>query len=293
MNPSDSHYQKIRRLTITALFADDVLYERIVLKGGNAISLVFGYGGRSSMDLDFSIEDDFVDFEGTRVRMFSALREHFDASGYVVFDERLVRKPRLDGPDERPWWGGYQLSFKVIEKQNMHGAASRRIDHLRKTSIPANPNQGRTFDVDLSKYEYTRGKVKRELDSFDIFVYSPEMIVIEKLRAICQQMEEYEFKGVRKARARDFFDIHLLVNKANVDLSTPENVELLKYIFGAKHVPLELLGRVGAQREFHRPDWPAVVASVDGQLEEFDWYFDFVLDQIQTLKSAGEKYFPL
>jgi len=48
-------FDEIRRLTITALFSDDELYEQIVLKGGNAISLVYGYSSRVSLDLDFSI----------------------------------------------------------------------------------------------------------------------------------------------------------------------------------------------------------------------------------------------
>ena len=33
-------FDQIRRLTIVALFSDDELSERLVLKGGNALSLV-------------------------------------------------------------------------------------------------------------------------------------------------------------------------------------------------------------------------------------------------------------
>jgi len=32
-------YRKIRRIAITAIFSDDFLFERVVLKGGNALSL--------------------------------------------------------------------------------------------------------------------------------------------------------------------------------------------------------------------------------------------------------------
>ena len=38
------------------------------------------------------------------------------------------------------------------------------------------------FTIDLSKYEYVAGKVEIELDDYAIFVYSPTMIAIEKLR---------------------------------------------------------------------------------------------------------------
>src|SRR5512146_1421142 len=53
----------IRRLVIVAMFSDDVLFGRLVLKGGNAISLVYGYGTRGSLDVDFSIDGDFDDLE--------------------------------------------------------------------------------------------------------------------------------------------------------------------------------------------------------------------------------------
>ena len=60
------------------------------------------------------------------------------------------------------------------------------------------------FTIDLSKYEYVAGKLELNLDDYAIYVYSPSMIAIEKLRAICQQMPEYPLRGYRTARARDF-----------------------------------------------------------------------------------------
>jgi hypothetical protein len=68
-------------------------------------------------------------------------------------------------------------------------------------------------------------------------------------------------------------------------LATAESIELAKHIFAAKKVPLALLGKVSDQREIHRPDWPAVVAGVAGSLNDFDFYFDFVIDQIAALKT--------
>jgi hypothetical protein len=59
-------------------------------------------------------------------------------------------------------------------------------------------------------------------------------------------------------------------------------------IFDAKKVPLALLARVRDTREFHRPDWLAVETSVaGGPANGFDFYFDFVLAQIERLKSLG------
>ena len=111
------------------------------------------------------------------------------------------------------------------------------------------------------------------------------MIVVEKLRAICQQFPGYPHRGRPSARARDFYDIHAVVTIRGIDLSSEENVELIRRIFAVKQVPLAFLGRIHEHREFHRPDWYAVVASTTGTIEEFDFYFDFVLGQVRQLQA--------
>ena len=68
-------FDEIRRVTITALFSDEVMLEQLVLKGGNALSLVYGLTERTSLDLDFSMEADFLDIEDARRRLFHAVRD--------------------------------------------------------------------------------------------------------------------------------------------------------------------------------------------------------------------------
>ena len=63
-------FTRIRRVAITALFSDDMLMERFALKGGNALSLIYGFTMRSSLDLDLSMDRDFDDFEDARRRIF-------------------------------------------------------------------------------------------------------------------------------------------------------------------------------------------------------------------------------
>jgi hypothetical protein len=63
--------------------------------------------------------------------------------------------------------------------------------------------QERIFTVDLSKCEYTEGKVKQA-----------------------------------PARARDFYDIHGAITKLGIDLARDNNLELARHIFAAKQVPL-------------------------------------------------------
>jgi len=65
---------RFEKLTIVALFSDDELFGQLVLKGGNALSLVYGLSSRSSLDLDFSIEKDFADLDDIAAASFTPLR---------------------------------------------------------------------------------------------------------------------------------------------------------------------------------------------------------------------------
>jgi predicted nucleotidyltransferase component of viral defense system len=285
--PTD--HREIRRIAITAIFSDDVLFERVVLKGGNALSLALGLSNRTSLDLDFSIENDFEDLDDIRNRVLKALENRFLTAGFVVFDFKFDAKPSIVAKGQSPRWGGYVASFKVMEKQKykeLEGDLAGR----RRDSFVIGPRQQRVFTIDLSKYEYITGKMEVELDAYTIYVYSPNMIAIEKLRAICQQMPEYRLQRRPSARARDFYDIHLIISMTGMEFNSPENLELIRHIFAAKEVPLSLLGKIKDQREFHRPDWDSVKAtSNDANLREFDVYFDFVVEQVRSMKAFGEK----
>ena len=139
-------------------------------------------------------------------RVLFALRDRFDAAGYVVFDDKFEVCPDLKGPDEKPWWGGYMVSFKLIEREK-YRLHKGDLSKLRNHSLTLGSVGKRAFKIDLSKCEYTGGKAEHEIGDFTIYVYTPEMIAVEKLRAICQQMSEYPHTGNKKARARDFSEL--------------------------------------------------------------------------------------
>ncbi|MGA3334589.1 MAG: nucleotidyl transferase AbiEii/AbiGii toxin family protein [Terracidiphilus sp.] len=281
-------FGEIRRLAITAVFSDDLLFEKVVLKGGNALSLAHHLSTRTSLDLDFSIEGDFEDIDEIRGRLRRALENRFSSVGLVAFDFKLEPKPRTVPEGQDPRWGGYMASFKVSEKRK-YDELLGDPDALRRDSLVVGPAQQRVFNIDLSKYEYVAGKVQLELDDYVIYVYSPRMIAIEKLRAICQQMPDYALRRYPTARARDFYDIHLIAATLGMDFSSPGNLELTRQIFAAKAVPLEFLGLIKDQREFHRPDWDSVKASSREKVEDFDYYFDFVAKRVESMKALWEE----
>ena len=69
-----------------------------------------------------------------------------------------------------------------------------------------------------------------------------------------------------------------------IDLAAPDNIELVRLIFGAKRVPPALLGKIAGEREFHRSDWQSVISATKGDLRDFDYYFDFVIEQVKRLE---------
>jgi hypothetical protein len=277
-------HNEVRRIAITAVFSDDYFFDKVVLKGGNALAIGLGLSGRTSLDLDFSIENDFDDAAEAEQRLKKALERRFATVGLVVFDFSFSARPFTPREGE-PRWGGYVAEFKLMDQARYKQIGEDKQARGRE-SLVIGPQQQRKFTIELSKFEYTKGKLAREIDNFDIYVYAPEMIAIEKLRAICQQMPGYRLNRSPSARARDFFDIHLIVQQTGTDLGSAENQDLLRNIFAAKEVPIEFLQLIAEQREFHRPDWDSVRRSIaqDG-LETFDFYFDFVLEQVALLEA--------
>jgi predicted nucleotidyltransferase component of viral defense system len=275
---------EIRRLSLVAMVSDDALMDTLVLKGGSALALVHNVGERSSLDLDFSIASEFPDLEDTRQRMFRNLHRTFAEAGMKVFDEQFLLKPSVPSPHRPAGWGGYYLEFKLADQRTFDTFKSD-LDALRRNAAVVGPSQRRKYTIDISKNEYTAGKVKRVVDDYTVYVYSLEMIVIEKLRAICQQLPAYEITSVTKRpRARDFYDIYQVCQLEHVHVGSATNRTLFVEVFRAKGVRRALLASVRDAHGYHAPDWPSVELSISGPHEEFRFYFDFVVRLIEELK---------
>lgn len=119
----------------------------------------------------------------------------------------------------------------------------------------------------------------------DCFVYTREMIAAEKLRSLCQQMDEYGKRANPTPRARDFYDLHALVTEGGVELSEERMHELVQIVFDTKEVPVRLLSLLHDYGEFHRTDWPAVRNAIPGDRpDNFEFYFVFVVQEIRKLE---------
>ena len=151
--------EAIKRLAIVAMFSDDLLMEKLVLKGGNAIDLVYRIAPRASMDLDFSMPGEFdkTSLPEIKDRLANAIGRTFEESGYRVFDVEFVERPERVSPEVSSFWGGYVLEFKIIEAVRF-GQLEHDQGALRRNATVVAGNQKRTFRVDISKFEYCDAK---------------------------------------------------------------------------------------------------------------------------------------
>lgn len=267
----------IKRMTLRALMSDDILMQGLVLKGGNALQLAYDITSRGSIDIDFSMENEFSekDFNRLTNSFGYLLNEEFNKGGLKVYDVKFIQKPKQGSIPE---WKGYHLEFKLIETEK-YDQFGDDIDAIRRNSIKVN-GQSTKYTVDISSYEYTEGSTPVEIEGTILRVYTPEMIVVEKIRALCQSMPKYKDivnSANAKERARDLYDIWTVCSSfKSLNLTS----ELFENIFAAKQVPLEFLANLESLREHNRENWEVVKGTVNAtdDLQDYDYYFDYMLN---------------
>jgi len=278
--------KKVKETSIKALFSDDDLMDTFVLKGGTALEL-YNLHDRASIDIDVSMSKDFK-IEDIKPKLESIFIDTFKLENYHLFDFNMFMRPGKENFKQGHFWGGYCIEFKVIDLDKKKGLKDD-INELRKNAEVVSTNNGKKYKIDISKYEYCEIKKEMDLDGYSIYVYTPLMIVNEKLRAICQQMDAYRdiVETNKKPRARDFYDIYNIMNNIpgiKEQFDTPKNKELLSEIFSVKKVPLKLIHDIEKEKDLHKPNFNTVKDTVSTEnVKEFDFYFEFVVDLVSNL----------
>jgi rubrerythrin len=272
--------------------------ETLVLKGGNAMDLIYNVGTRASYDLDFSMEEDFKkDIEEIKSDIHNTLDITFNEAGYIVFDFQLNIKPKVIKDEVKDFWGGYEVLFKIIEidkykslvgdtELEFNALNDKDKSKVRRNAIPLNPNQSNKFSIDISKHEYVEAKEAVSFEDYKIYIYPIQMLVLEKLRAICQQIPDYKEiikTGSAKGRAKDFYDIYSLLTLFDIDISrSDKNKDLLRNIFDAKKVPYNFLKKIRDNKQLHLDSFVSVIDTVSPEerknMKEFDFYFEYIVN---------------
>ena len=270
--------EEVIRESVVALFSNDVLRRTLVLKGGTALFLVQNINTRLSTDIDFSVSGEIVNPDQYFSYVESTLKEHFSKLGFEVFDTGYKKKPREPAISQPKFWAGWCFEFKLISNV----LSTRALEHKRRAALIPGGAASSKNEIEISEYEYCDSTEKIELEGSIITSYSTSLLVLEKLRAICQQHPEYPY-GRTKNRARDFFDIYQLVRKHRSAELYDEIRRHLPRVFEAKEVSLSLL------KGIFEPDFVAFQAShfssVEATVKEAPEPFDFYLEQLRLLVS--------
>lgn len=272
---------EIRNTVLKAIYSEESLIDILVLKGGNALRLL-GVTNRESQDLDFSIKEEIrftQEKEGALLE--KSITKAFDDKGYLVNKFTFKDKPKTRKDYLPPFWGGYSITFSIIDKNKYADKINKNDTNLNRYAEELLDGT-KKIEIDLSFDEYTEHKVSVELEDIKIFLYSPLMIVYEKIRASCQQLDDYHLTS-SKVRARDLYDIYTtLTNSKYIDLReevlNSDNFYILEKTFSLKEVPLNLLTKLNSKKEDLEYDYNTNVKPQIPQNDDtvdFDFLFSY------------------
>jgi len=257
--------------SIVAIFRDPILGKKLVLKGGSALRLLENDRTRLSIDADFSVKKAITE-ERFFERMEAALKKEFGSMGLDVIDFLAIRRPSRIKKGFPEWWGGWLCQFKLLETTYRNLS---KEDKRRRSIIPEGASSSK-IELEISEHEYCGQKRRKQIKGVIVQGYSRELLILEKLRAICQQHIKYKFR-TRKHRSRDFYDIYRLCSNMDDEL-LQECKKRLAPVFNAKKVPLELLKALW-EKEFieeQQQGFTQVVNTVRDNVYEFEVYLEHV-----------------
>lgn len=285
-----------RDLAIKGIFSDDDLFEILTLKGGNAMALL-DITDRASQDLDFSIKQGIRLTQDEDAPKFKkALERTFEEEGYRIIDFKFDVKPKKTKRELPPFWGGYSINFKVMDEETYEKTYD--VSDQKRSSMALQLEGGKKkIEIDISLEEYTEDRIQMKLDEYQIHIYSPLMIVYEKMRALCQQLPDYEYASFEKTRARDLYDIYIAIQKSQSlelreQILSSSNVYILSEMFKAKNVSLELLLKIESYREQLEDDFNQRVTPQIADRKnapDFDFLFEFNIELIKEVYALLEE----
>jgi len=269
---------------VLAVYAEPELAEHVYLKGGAALRLLDGLTTRLSMDADFSLDHPLEDSDAFFGTIHQGLIRRFDPHGYDILDFKHRRKPQKAHPDKPVWWGGWICEFKLCS----HSFRKESMETRRRNAVVPAGTKKTTIPLDISDHEYCGTGRRKVIAGVEIHGYTRELLVLEKLRAICQQHPDYPYSK-DKNRARDFYDILQLTQEADDEFLATCRNEIDK-VFDAKKVPLTFLNALWDDRftDIFARGFDEVRETIRGTPYPFDIYLEharfLVLDVLPYLR---------
>lgn len=260
--------------------------DKLALKGGGALWWL-NITNRQSEDIDISISEDHNLDESEFTILENNIKRVFKVAGYKVINYKVLDKPK-NRSNIPHFWGGYKVTFAIIAIERYNELLDEGKDNLGTYAIVLNEEtQSKKIEIDMSLEEFIFNMEKDTVDGIKINIYTPLMIVYEKIRATCQQLPEYKLTGSSSsARARDLYDIYTLFTMSRKgieyreDVLNPDNFYILEEMFRIKEVDLELMTRFQTLKPRLEKDYSdSVLPSIEVNDEvDFEFLFNYIND---------------
>ena len=212
-------------------------------------------------------------------------KEEFLKSKLYIIDFKPTRKPKIKKTGTPDFWGGWAVEFKIITKEQLNLSKARRSS----SAIIPEGFLTNKIPIDISEMEYCEGFETIKVKSIEIKVYSKPLLVLEKLRAICQSHPGYQYRITESNRARDFYDIEQIyikvLNEGHINNFFKELSKHIIKVFEAKNVPLFLIDSCLSNEDFLKSQeigWEEVKSTVRSLNQNFSYY-------VQTIKDIVKK----
>jgi predicted nucleotidyltransferase component of viral defense system len=270
---------------LVAIYSNDVLNEKLYLKGGQALRLAHDLKSRFSADADFSAQDGFTDKDLFFTHLRDSLYNQFLSIDLILIDFKYLRQPKVKKEGSPDFWGGWAVEFKIVDKKHI----ALKIESQRRNAIVPEGSESPKIKIDISEYEYCDSVETLKIQGVEVSTYSLILLVLEKVRAICQQHPDYKLKGNTANRARDYYDIERLFDKvirANGKESfLTEAAKHFDKVMAAKEVPLDLLEKIFEDSfvSIQSSGWNSVKATVNEKIDDFEYYNETLKNLISDL----------
>lgn len=265
---------------ILAIFSDKRFSEKLFLKGGSGIRLLENIDTRLSTDIDFSIQGSIKSESSFFKRIEKILSKYFKDYNLEVFQFKHIKRPKMKKPEFPEWWVGWLCEFKLIPFEFKHEPKEVKE---RRSLMPVG-SKSTIIEIEISESEYCELSQTKTVKGIKIQGYSKPLLVLEKIRALCQQHPLYKFR-TSKNRARDFYDIYKLTENMSQNFLKECHQNIAK-VFKAKEVPLEIIQNILNDRGFienQKQGFFQVQATVSEKLYPFETYLESFRSLIQAL----------
>ncbi len=265
--------------SVLALYAEPWLAEHLFLKGGTALRLFENLAARLSVDADFSTDQSIEDPERFFQAIDNALTDRFSRHDLDVLDFEYKRKPKTQRTDRPDWWGGWLCEFKLCSKDHR----GKPLEDRRRNSLIPQDAVSPKIPLEISDHEYCGTGRITTIQDVPVHGYTRELLVLEKLRAICQQHPDYPYR-LKKNRARDFYDIQQLTQNPD-DAFVESCRNQIDNVFAAKEVPLALLTDLWNETftSGFATGFEQLVTSIRGETLPFERYLDHTRFLVMSL----------